>query len=203
MTDAEYVGNIGFPDVFYVTRKPDNMDYEVLEIGAGDRRFAGRFLQYAIVTDGDESRAQIIGIGIDAICLAEILPFCDRTFQRVIANNPYGYGFRYEKDAESLLLSVRKVLRKDGVFVILASNRNPYCLRSRVVQFAGKFGFHVMNQPDVRPSDVYPGHVFFASDGFTPVVPDFMIRTYAVDVVVRFVNPLVVRATMRLHVKQE
>ncbi|MBM3215112.1 class I SAM-dependent methyltransferase [Candidatus Poribacteria bacterium] len=145
------------------------MVHDTLEIGAGDGRFAEKYLPDAVVTDGDSGKAH--NAGIDVICRAEELSFLDNAFQKVVAVNPYEFGFRDEQGATSLLTSVGQVLRQGGLFNIYASGANPHCQRAKVARFAPALGFAVAAQREIDPSVEFPGHVFRAVDGHGVVRP--------------------------------
>lgn len=151
------------------------MSYDTLEIGAGDGRFAGRFLRNAVATDGDRDKCRIRNVGLDAICISELLPFDDGAFSQVVANNPYEYGFDNDANATRLLRSVYRVLRSDGRFVIRANRRNRFCQRRKIPGFAVAHGFCVASDRDVGAATEFAGHVFYAADGVTPTTPDFEI----------------------------
>jgi hypothetical protein len=114
-------------------------------------------------------------------CDAKHIPCGDNRFSKIIACNPYGYGFNDQEDGALLLKEFHRVLQPQGKMILIGSKHNGYCTPKKLKRSLKRFlddyshpGFQLTRHESPLPAGMsrYP---FKASDG-TPTRPDFLIE---------------------------
>lgn len=134
-----------------------------LELGAGRNPVGPLHFSPCVASD----RRLISGLHV--VCLAHKLSFHDGSFDRVVMCNPFKYGFKLGRKAESLLEELFRVLRPTGHIVVIGGSSNPYCDPRRIRYIAARFSTThrplVVEDQRIDARAVFPGHRFERTDG--------------------------------------
>jgi ubiquinone/menaquinone biosynthesis C-methylase UbiE len=112
----------------------DDKSYVNLELGAGCGNFGAIYFYKCYLTDGDDERLKdrCKVNSINFFCKAHQLPWGNDRFEKVIMCNPYLYGFKDYEDSVPLLAEIIRVLKKTGIFIIIGSKGNNYCIEYKI-----------------------------------------------------------------------
>lgn len=136
----------------------------IVELGSGTGAFRNRFLPEAWTID-----LRVAG-GIDLLADAMKLPFKPESIDELVANNPYGFGFKFLDDGVKFLEEVEAVLKPGGRLVIRAHSSNSYANERRMRQAALQMGLAVTVR-EINAQTDFPGHIFLKTYG-APTFPD-------------------------------
>ena len=136
----------------------------IVELGAGTGKFRDRFLPGALTSD---LRA---ADGIDLLADATQLPFKPESIDEFVANNPYGFGFKFLEEGVKFLEEVESVLRPGGHLVIRAHSSNSYANERRMRQAASQLELTVTVR-EIDAQAEFPDHIFLKTYG-EPTFPN-------------------------------
>ena len=161
---------------------PDDANVLNIELGAGCGDFGKRFYAPCYLTELAQPTCPIFFI--DHICDAHNLPWAKDRFIKVIACNPFGYGFIDEDSTTKLMDEISRVIITTGEILIISASRNQFGnygnINIQIAKYRIKnphLSITITQQANTNAAikAIFPDYVFYQVNGKTVATPDQFI----------------------------
>lgn len=161
-------------------------DYNVLhlELGGGCGNFGKLYHSPCYITEKDEEGiAQCSQNYIDFWCDAENMMIPEDRFEEIIMCNPYGFGFKNNEPAQTLLKNIATILKNNGKCIIIANSTNGYARYEKISKEVTTFNqsnqvTFIVESEDIDASQLYQSYEFYTTAKANPTIPNKKITLY-------------------------